>query len=79
MTNIIKIVFETIENLEGIYRENLNPGMKVAIVQKKDQRSGELTFGVIKRILTNKERHTRGIKVELTNGKIGRVQKILKK
>ncbi|MDD3361821.1 MAG: YwbE family protein [Hespellia sp.] len=59
------------------YRKNLKEGLLVDIVQKKDQRSGELTRGYIDRILTNKAVHTQGIKVMLTNGCVGRVKHII--
>jgi len=49
----------------------------VQIVQKQDQRTGNLTKGIIKRILTSSNFHPHGIKVELDNGKIGRVQNII--
>ncbi len=49
----------------------------VKIVQKQDQRTGKLTEGTVKRILTSSSFHPHGIKVELENGKIGRVQNIL--
>ena len=49
----------------------------VKIVQKQDQRTGKLTEGTVKRILTSSSFHPHGIKVELENGKIGRVQCIL--
>ena len=48
----------------------------MAIIQKQDQRSGNLTDGIVKRILTSSASHPHGIKVELDSGKIGRVQKI---
>jgi len=51
--------------------------MRVAIVLKKDQRSGKLTEGVIEKILTSAPRHTRGIKVRLEDGAVGRVQQII--
>ena len=51
--------------------------MMVEIIQKQDQRSGQLTSGTIKRILTSSRMHPHGIKVELDSGKIGRVQKII--
>ncbi|MFZ0183958.1 MAG: YwbE family protein [Nitrosotalea sp.] len=57
-------------------REKIKIGISVAIVQKQDQRSGKLTEGVVKRILTSSSFHPHGIKVELESGKIGRVQKI---
>lgn len=51
--------------------------MKVKIVQKQDQRNGNLTEGMVKRILTSSKFHPHGIKVELDNGKIGRVQSLV--
>ena len=63
--------------MNGDRRENIKPGCKVAIVLKKDQRSGRLTEGIVKDILTNSFVHPRGIKVRLTDGRIGRVKKIL--
>jgi uncharacterized repeat protein (TIGR03833 family) len=59
------------------HRDNIKPGLNVLIVQKQDQRSGKLTSGVVDRLLTSKGTHTRGIKVKLTNGKVGRVQQIV--
>ncbi len=63
--------------MNGDRRENIKPGCKVAIVLKKDQRSGRLTEGIVKDILTNSSVHPRGIKVRLTDGRVGRVKKIL--
>ncbi len=57
-------------------RANIEPGIKVSIVQKQDQRSGKLTDGIVKDILTNSQNHPHGIKVRLTNGIVGRVQQI---
>ncbi len=65
--------------IESQHRINLKQGVKVAIVLKKDQKSGKLTIGIIDRLLTSKPRHTRGIKVKLKDGQVGRVQKILEK
>ncbi|MEQ9165816.1 MAG: YwbE family protein [Fulvivirga sp.] len=62
--------------MDGTIRENIKPGSKVAIVLKKDQRSGTLTEGVVKDLLTKSPKHHRGIKVRLTDGQIGRVQEI---
>ena len=59
------------------YKTNIKPGIKVAIVLKKDQKTGILTEGIVKDILTNSAVHHRGIKVRLTDGSVGRVQKIL--
>ena len=57
-------------------RDKISIGILVQIVQKQDQRTGKLTEGNVKRILTSSRFHPHGIKVELENGKIGRVQKI---
>jgi len=59
--------------MEGQYRKDIFPGLAVAIILKKDQRSGELTFGIVKSILTSAPYHSRGIKVKLEDGQIGRV------
>jgi len=63
--------------MDGQNRSDITPGMKVAIVLKKDQRTGTLTEGIVKDILTKSPRHTHGIKVRLEGGAIGRVKKIL--
>jgi uncharacterized repeat protein (TIGR03833 family) len=59
-------------------QSNIKPGIKVLIVLKRDQRSGKLTQGIVKDILTKKSFHSRGIKVRLEDGSVGRVQKILR-
>jgi len=61
----------------GIKRENIKPGSKVRVVQKKDQRSGKLTEGIVQRILTTSSNHPYGIKVMLEGGIVGRVKEIL--
>jgi uncharacterized repeat protein (TIGR03833 family) len=58
-------------------RFNIKQGLKVNIVLKQDQRSGKLTSGIVKDILTNSAVHPHGIKVRLTDGQVGRVQEIL--
>lgn len=58
-------------------RADVAPGTKVLIVQKQHQPTGQLTEGVVANILTNSSFHPRGIKVRLTNGIVGRVQKII--
>lgn len=60
----------------GTIRANLKEGMNVGIVLKEDQKTGKITQGTIKRILTNSSTHPHGIKVQLTNGQVGRVKKI---
>ncbi|HOP62727.1 MAG TPA: YwbE family protein [Spirochaetota bacterium] len=64
--------------MEGNLRKSIKPGMKVAIVLKKDQRTGKLTEGIVKDILTNSPSHPHGIKVRLESGDVGRVKSILK-
>jgi len=63
--------------MDGKTRANIKPGMLVNIILKKDQRTGELTEGVVKNILTSAPYHHRGIKVRLEDGQIGRVAEIL--
>ncbi|MDH2205894.1 MULTISPECIES: YwbE family protein [Empedobacter] len=63
--------------MDGKTRANIKPGMLVNIVLKKDQRTGELTEGIVKDLLTSSPYHHHGIKVRLTDGQIGRVQEII--
>ena len=63
--------------MSGTKRANINVGGEVAVVQKHHQRSGELTEGIVKRILTNSPNHPHGIKVQLTSGIVGRVKEVL--
>lgn len=63
--------------MTGQNRKDIKIGQLVAIVLKKDQRSGVLTEGEVKRILTNSANHPHGIKVMLTDGQVGRVKEIL--
>jgi len=63
--------------MNGTNRSVIKPGIKVAIVLKKDQRSGKLTEGIVQNILTNSTTHPHGIKVRLTTGDVGRVKEIL--
>jgi uncharacterized repeat protein (TIGR03833 family) len=60
----------------GTIRSNIKEGMNVGIVLKGDQRTGKITQGIVKRILTNSSTHPHGIKVQLTNGQVGRVKEI---
>jgi len=60
-----------------ITRANLKPGLRVRIVLKKDQRSGKLTEGIVKEILTRSPTHPHGIKVRLVSGEVGRVKEIV--
>ncbi len=59
--------------LSGKYRKNIQVGCEVEIVQKHHQRTGELTEGFVKRILTKSPQHPHGIKVMLETGEVGRV------
>jgi len=63
--------------MNGTNRADLKSGLKVLIVLKKDQRSGKLTEGIVKDILTKSPIHPHGIKVRLEGGEIGRVKKII--
>lgn len=61
---------------DGRNRKDIYPGMEVSIVLKQDQKTGKLTHGIVKDILTKSPTHPHGIKVRLTDGQVGRVQKI---
>ncbi|MCU0600168.1 MAG: YwbE family protein [Desulfobacterales bacterium] len=61
----------------GSAREHIKPGVRVCIVLKKDQRSGKLTEGIVKDVLTKSRIHPHGIKVRLESGDIGRVKSII--
>lgn len=63
--------------MDGKTRADIKPGIAVNIILKKDQRSGQLTEGIVKDILTSAPHHHRGIKVRLEDGQIGRVAEIL--
>jgi uncharacterized repeat protein (TIGR03833 family) len=63
--------------MDGTDRQNIKPGIKVLIVLKENQRSGELTEGVVKDLLTKSSYHPHGIKVRLESGDVGRVKEIL--
>ena len=62
--------------MDGTKRADLRPGTQVSIVLKQDQRSGKLTEGIVKDILTKSPKHPHGIKVRLESGAVGRVKKI---
>ena len=63
--------------MSGNNRNDIKAGMAVNIVLKQDQRSGKLTEGVVRDILTNSATHPHGIKVRLQGGEVGRVKSIL--
>jgi len=61
---------------DGRTRKNIQIGSTVEIVQKHHQRSGELTEGIVKKLLTNSSNHPHGIKVQLETGEVGRVKRV---
>jgi uncharacterized repeat protein (TIGR03833 family) len=63
--------------MHGRNRSDIYPGLEVDIILKKDQRSGKLTRGIVKDILTSTAYHSRGIKVRLEDGQVGRVAEIV--
>jgi uncharacterized repeat protein (TIGR03833 family) len=63
--------------MDGQNRATIKPGMTVLIVLKQDQRTGKLTQGVVKDILTKSPHHPHGIKVRLESGQVGRVKEIV--
>ena len=64
-------------SMDGTNRANMEAGLRVLIILKKDQHSGKLTEGIVKDILTRSPTHPHGIKVRLESGEIGRVKKIM--
>jgi uncharacterized repeat protein (TIGR03833 family) len=63
--------------MNGKNRKDIKPGLRVHITQKHDQRTGKHTVGIVQDILTTSAFHSRGIKVRLTTGEVGRVQEIV--
>ena len=63
--------------INGQNRANIKPGMTVLIVLKQDQRTGKLTRGIVRDILTKSPNHPHGIKVRLESGEVGRVKEIV--
>jgi uncharacterized repeat protein (TIGR03833 family) len=63
--------------MDGKTRSSIKPGMTVLIVLKQDQRTGKLTRGIVKDILTKSATHPHGIKVRLQSGAVGRVKEII--
>ena len=62
---------------DGKIKNHIEAGLEVDIVLKRDQRSGNLTRGIVRRILTKSAHHSHGIKVELESGDIGRVKNVV--
>jgi uncharacterized repeat protein (TIGR03833 family) len=69
-------IAERVQSMTGQNRAHIRPGLNVSIVLKQDQRSGRLTDGVVKEILTKSPTHPHGIKVRLESGEVGRVKVI---
>lgn len=63
--------------MNGQTRTNIKPGMTVLIVLKQDQRTGKVTKGIVKDLLTKSPNHPHGIKVRLQDGQVGRVKEIV--
>ncbi|RZK19607.1 MAG: YwbE family protein [Pedobacter sp.] len=63
--------------MDGQNRKDIYPGLEVGIILKKDQRSGNITYGVVQNLLTSAAFHSRGIKVRLEDGQVGRVAEIV--
>ena len=59
-------------------RSEIQPGMRVMIVEKQNQPTGKLTEGIVARLLTSSPTHPHGIKVMLVDGKVGRVQSLVR-
>ena len=62
---------------DGGRRANVRPGLRVRVVKKEDQRTGQTTEGIVREILTKSPTHPHGIKVRLESGVVGRVKEIL--
>ena len=62
--------------MDGQIRSDIRPGLRVSIVLKKNQKTGKLSEGIVKNILTNSPSHPHGIKVRLESGEVGRVKEI---
>jgi uncharacterized repeat protein (TIGR03833 family) len=77
MGDAFDLFSKEISGMDGKNRRDIVPGTEVCIVLKKDQRTGKLTRGLVKDVLTRSAAHPHGIKVRLTDGQVGRVKKIL--
>ncbi len=72
-----EVLYNRILLMSEIKRSDIKTGMQVKVVMKDDQRTGKLTEGIVKDILTKSPRHPHGIKVRLETGEVGRVKEIL--
>ncbi len=66
-----------ISYMDGNSRDSIFPGLRVAVVKKMDQATGQLTEGIVRDVLTHSASHPHGIKVRLESGEVGRVKDIL--
>jgi uncharacterized repeat protein (TIGR03833 family) len=71
------MIRDIISSMSVTKRENIKVGLRVSVVMKADQRSGKVTVGVVKDILTKSLFHSHGIKVRLESGQVGRVKEII--
>ncbi|MFP5080794.1 YwbE family protein [Pedobacter sp. JCM 36344] len=63
--------------MDGKSRKDIYPGLEVEVILKKDQRTGKLTYGMVQTLLTSAPFHSRGIKVRLEDGQVGRVANVI--
>ncbi len=73
----LQLLANKLKNMDGTQRKDISVGSTVEVVQKHHQRSGELTQGVVQRLLTKSPSHPHGIKVQLESGIVGRVKNVL--
>lgn len=78
ITSFICNSLRRIKSLNGISRQNIKIGSIVRVVKKNDQKTGRLTEGTVKEILTRSKSHPHGIKVALENGIVGRVKELVR-
>ena len=77
MVSLFYFKEEGVLYMNGQKRSNIKIGLQVLVVEKHNQRSGELTEGFVEKILTNSQNHPHGIKVMLDDGTVGRVKEII--
>ena len=77
MASFIPVIIKFKKIMNGQNRNDIHAGLKVDVILKQDQRSGKVTRGIVKDILTSALKHSRGIKVRLEDGQVGRVAEII--
>jgi uncharacterized repeat protein (TIGR03833 family) len=75
--DFIKNMFKKLEFIEGTRRADIKPGIEVMVELTEDKRTGRLTNGKVKEVLTSSPNHPHGIKVMLENGLVGRIKQII--